>query len=564
MASQNDKSNLGGSTANSSNENSYKADRNGNSDKESLKNVIKEGGKAALDAKTGGAISKVEKVPIAGKRLNKKLDKAADKIAKLDKLTGGRLGQAAKKLEDAGAIDALKKARGMNNGGLPGEKNSDSESKESGDDKDKQSKSSPGFGASNLFGGKRKKSTTPTDSSDGSSSDDESEKDFDLIGKISGSGFLKDPKIKIAILGGCFFFILLMGAVAAIIGADEDTGMSGTGSSGNNCASNTTILQIAEAEVGNNEANGTHAKYLSYLGFSPGTAWCAAFVSWCANEAGIDASVIPRTAAVSSFLDYFKKAGTFRDLTSGYIPTPGDLIIWKAKGRSHIGIVKEYNQEANKLITVEGNSSNAVRINTYQYSNLEAQGVVGFANPTQECTSSDNAVGITAGKEIVLPANLGTHATREFDLAVTATEIAHSRNMMKCCKKITNPYAFPEDSSQRKVQDKWINEGSKHDSKGFCKLQGRYIIATTPTFGEIGDKVDFYMSNGQILNVILGEAKSMEKKWYDQNPANKWGHSNGKNVLEFMGQNSIGNDPYYALGLHGQHVVKAINGGSIF
>lgn len=554
MASQNDKSGLSNNTVNSSNENSYKADRNDDKDQESLKNVIKEGGKAILDAKTGGAISKVEKVPIAGKRLNKKLDKAAGKIAKLDKLTGGKLGQAAKKIENAGAVDALKNARGMNNNSdSPGEKNN-KESGESGDDKDKQSKSSSGLGASNLFGGKRKKSTTSTDSSDDNSSDEESEKDFDLIGKISGSGFLKSPKTKIIILGGFFFFLIIIGSIAAIIGSDEASeGMVSGGSSGNNCASNTAILEIAEREVGNNEANGTHAKYLSYLGFSPSTAWCAAFVSWCANQAGIDPSVIPRTAAVSSFLDYFKKTGDFQDISSGYTPKPGDLIIWKAKGRSHIGIVKEYKEEENKLITVEGNSSDAVRINTYQYSNLEAQGVVGFANPTQEC--SENSTGSIAGSSIDIPQNFKqTFAT------VTCYDY--------WCKS-GKEMIWSNNTGQRRVSDKWKSSGSPFkDGLAVMNVNGtdRYLIAVAQTFGKAGDQIDVYFANGKVLPCIIADSKSLADK-----NITKYGHRqpNGSiNVIEYQIKRSF-YQKYGNPGTHGwrtdlnKNVVKIVSGKSV-
>ena len=92
-------------------------------------------------------------------------------------------------------------------------------------------------------------------------------------------------------------------------------------------------------------------------------------------------------------------------------------------------------------------------------------------------------------------------------------------------------------------------------------MKGRYIVATTKTFGDVGEKVDFYMSNGRVIHVILGDAKAQSVAWFDQNPADKWGHAKGKNVLEFMGTNSIGDNPYYALGLNGQTVVKAVNGG---
>ena len=90
-------------------------------------------------------------------------------------------------------------------------------------------------------------------------------------------------------------------------------------------------------------------------------------------------------------------------------------------------------------------------------------------------------------------------------------------------------------------------------------MQGRYIVATTTTFGKAGDKVDFYMSSGKIIHVIIGDTKSP-----NDDGCTKWGHQYGKNVLEFMGKNSIGNNPYYTLGLNGQSVIKAVKGGSIF
>ncbi len=332
-----------------------------------------------------------------------------------------------------------------------------------------------------------------------------------------------------------------------------------------NCGGADNLIAIAEKEIGNNEGNGSHAKYLSFLGFGSGSPWCAAFVSWVANKAGVDEKIIPHTASVSSFLEYFKLAGTFRDISS-YKPKPNDLIIWKANGRSHIGIVKSLSGDT--LKTIEGNTSNAVAERTYSFSSLAGRGVVGFAAVGGEsngttCTDDDSeAATIKNGQTIKLPSGLGTIATREFDLAVTASEIAYARQQIKCCHHIVNPYAYPEGYDERKVQDLWIKEGHKHDKKGFCKLKGRYLIAATNTFGKIGDKVDFYMSGGKIIKVILIDSKSQEKTWYDQHPADKWGHDNGACVLEFLGKNSIGNDPYGVLGLKGQTVVKAVNGGS--
>jgi hypothetical protein len=55
-------------------------------------------------------------------------------------------------------------------------------------------------------------------------------------------------------------------------------------------------------------------------------AWCATFVSWCANESGyIDAGIIPKFAACESQgIVWFTERGLYQD--SSYIPAPGDII----------------------------------------------------------------------------------------------------------------------------------------------------------------------------------------------------------------------------------------------
>lgn len=320
------------------------------------------------------------------------------------------------------------------------------------------------------------------------------------------------------------------------------------------------LVQIAQAELDeSNTSKYGGEKYWRYMGFNSYVYWCASFVSWCANTAGIDISVIPHSAAVDTFYNYYTTSGGFHTINSGYIPQPGDLIIWKrgqnVKGWSHIGIVERYDSATGKLYTIEGNSSNSVARNIYN----DLGGCTGFASPAYPVDDSE-ASDITGGSTIILPPGLGTYGTREFDLADTQLEIDYSRNVMRTSGKITNPYAFPETSTQRRVQNLWISSGAKHDSKGFCKLNGRYLIAVTTTFGVIGDKIDFYMSNGKVIHGIIGDAKSMGDAG-----ANKWGHVGGQVVLEFMGENRIGDNPYTALDLTGSvTVTKAVNGGTIF
>ena len=55
------------------------------------------------------------------------------------------------------------------------------------------------------------------------------------------------------------------------------------------------ILNVAAGEVGVQEGSDGYTKYGAWYGF-PRDPWCAMFVSWCANQAHIPTSVIPKTA----------------------------------------------------------------------------------------------------------------------------------------------------------------------------------------------------------------------------------------------------------------------------
>ena len=99
-------------------------------------------------------------------------------------------------------------------------------------------------------------------------------------------------------------------------------------------------------------------------------AWCCMFVSWCANEAGIPSSVIPRRALVEDMDDAFGgRYYTWNQTACGYGSKRiqrGDLIIFSASagGRlSHIAIVTNvtYSGDRCTISTVEGNVKDACR-----------------------------------------------------------------------------------------------------------------------------------------------------------------------------------------------------------
>lgn len=105
--------------------------------------------------------------------------------------------------------------------------------------------------------------------------------------------------------------------------------------------------------------------YWSWYGFTSRVEWCACFVSWCANECGyIDAGVIPSFSLCSDGSDWFKARSQWQE--RDYEPCAGDIIFfdWGGDGiPDHVGIVEK--TEGGTVYTVEGNSGDACRENSY-------------------------------------------------------------------------------------------------------------------------------------------------------------------------------------------------------
>lgn len=134
------------------------------------------------------------------------------------------------------------------------------------------------------------------------------------------------------------------------------------------------IVSVALSQVGNVGGE----TYWSWYGFSEHVDWCACFVSWCANACGyIDAGVMPKFASCTSGgMAWFKEHGQWQE--RDYIPNPGDIIFfdWASNGLAgdadHVGIVEKV--ENGRIYTIEGNSDDSVRQNSYPVGYLEIRG----------------------------------------------------------------------------------------------------------------------------------------------------------------------------------------------
>lgn len=139
-------------------------------------------------------------------------------------------------------------------------------------------------------------------------------------------------------------------------------------------------VAVAELALGCGEEGGNNRgphvrRYLHGLA-DEGSSWCAGFVSHCFwKAAGENASRMPfqYTVGARDLLRQGRKLGWARPPESGYVPQPGDVVVWwrvAAKGwQGHAGLV--HHAADGFLFTIEGNHGPQVRGFEYVLSRMD-------------------------------------------------------------------------------------------------------------------------------------------------------------------------------------------------
>lgn len=153
---------------------------------------------------------------------------------------------------------------------------------------------------------------------------------------------------------------------------EDNSSSEESSSSGGTNGTASKFLSVAAAEIGTTEKpiGSNKQKYGEWFGMN-GVAWCAIFVSWCANHAGVSSVVPDSFSSVSQFQSWYSNKGLYRKKGS-YTPKAGDIMIQKSSGASHIGIVESVNSSG--FVAIEGNSSNRVQRVTYSFNNSKISG----------------------------------------------------------------------------------------------------------------------------------------------------------------------------------------------
>ena len=135
------------------------------------------------------------------------------------------------------------------------------------------------------------------------------------------------------------------------------------------------IVKIALSEVGTKEKGVNNVKYNTWYygkevdgGKNQAYAWCMAFISWCANQAGVPTDIIPKENYCPDAVKFFKSKGIFKTRKE-HTPKSGDIVFFdwnKNNAADHVGIVVDVTSK--NIITVEGNKGDAVKKCTYKKS----------------------------------------------------------------------------------------------------------------------------------------------------------------------------------------------------
>ena len=120
------------------------------------------------------------------------------------------------------------------------------------------------------------------------------------------------------------------------------------------------LIEIAKAEIGTTEFANNDTKYGKWYGLN-NQAWCAMFVSWCYDKAGLGAKVSAQSgkgfASCNAGLKWF---ATKNKLIPVGQAKAGDIAFFqfdKDAEPDHVGIIKFNNTALKYLQVIEGNTS---------------------------------------------------------------------------------------------------------------------------------------------------------------------------------------------------------------
>lgn len=171
--------------------------------------------------------------------------------------------------------------------------------------------------------------------------------------------------------------------------AQSQLGYTGSGTAGNFSGN------------GSGKVTPRYTEYMRWVANGNGSGnWCAAFISWCADQAGISSSVIPKTASPAGLCIYGKNGW------AKYNPNDircGDLVL--LDNGAHVGLV--YAVNGTTIYTFEGNMTNSVKGLEYNKStgicSYSKMKITGYIHPKYKTVSNGGTTTTPAkpGKPVI-------------------------------------------------------------------------------------------------------------------------------------------------------------------
>ena len=161
--------------------------------------------------------------------------------------------------------------------------------------------------------------------------------------------------------------------------ASEEASWNGTGTASATAAE---LIRVAESKVGVGGRPNEVTRGYGAIGGSYSYHWCAAFVWYVSNIAGVYPNKVTlKSAGVMSYMSYFRGKGQYQ-LSAGhggnYVPKMGDYIFFDWQGDpndgDHIGIVKTVS--GNQVIYIDGNNGDRVVDNNRR--SLSDSNIIGY------------------------------------------------------------------------------------------------------------------------------------------------------------------------------------------
>ena len=326
-------------------------------------------------------------------------------------------------------------------------------------------------------------------------------------------------------------FISLILCLAAIIScvvissnvfaAEYSTGFPNTHS--NTGEQNEDICEVAKTQIGYVESGSNHTKYNAWMGDvtgsnMQGTSWCAMFVAWCANQAGVDKSVIPSVPGVTALFNSFS-ANQVHYASDGYTPKKGDICFFAyststaASSLAHVGLVYSTNSDSTINI-IEGNCSDKVQMLKRPFFGYTfGQYIVSYATPDYKTNKvmptgislPANTLTLNIGESFeliasVLPSN-AEDKTVKFKSSNSDIVTVDSKGVIKGIKKGTAKITAETSNGKKAVCNVTVKEASPLVSIGLQEAPEKTIYFLWDEFEPKGIKVIATYSDGSRADV---------------------------------------------------------------